>query len=258
MPAPLSVEAVERATLAAVPPRAVVELDDWLVAIDDGTVGRARSAAPLHHGPPDPAIIPRIEWTYQRHGRLPAFRLPLGASSYEPFIAQLSAAGYHSRQPTQVMRAATATLAGDRAPPTTGRTDDDGTLVRLEATAGDDWAAVYLGHGFDPIDGASRVGLLRRSRRSLFASLRTGDGQVATVGCACFAEGLVGIHGMRTQPAFRGRGFALRLIRAIAATAHQRGYPDAFLQVDASNPALALYRRLRFETQWTYAYWEVD
>lgn len=242
---PVSVESIERATLAAVPPRAVVELDGWLLALDDGTVGRARSAAPLHHDEPDASLIPRIEAVYRSRGLPPAFRLPLALPGSAPFIARLESAGYRRRQPTRVMLAATLGLVG---PPSAD--------VRLDETAGDDWAALYLGEGFDPVDGASRVSLLRRSSRSLFASLRTADGTVAAVGCACFAEGVVGIHGMRTRPRFRGQGFARRIIGAVATAARTRGLDHAFLQVDESNAALALYQRIGFEPRWTYAYWE--
>jgi hypothetical protein len=42
---PGDVEAIERATVAAVSPEAVEELDGWLLAFDTGTVGRAKSAA---------------------------------------------------------------------------------------------------------------------------------------------------------------------------------------------------------------------
>jgi hypothetical protein len=38
------IEAIERATLAAVSPRRLEELPGWLLAFDEGTIGRARSA----------------------------------------------------------------------------------------------------------------------------------------------------------------------------------------------------------------------
>jgi hypothetical protein len=43
------VENIERATLAAVSPEAVLELSGWLLAFDTGTVGRAKSAVPMLH-----------------------------------------------------------------------------------------------------------------------------------------------------------------------------------------------------------------
>jgi len=44
------IEAIERATLAAVAPERIEALSGWLLPLDPGTVGRAHSAVPLHHG----------------------------------------------------------------------------------------------------------------------------------------------------------------------------------------------------------------
>src|SRR5206468_2215071 len=77
------------------------------------------------------------------------------------------------------------------------------------------WADVFLGEGFDPVDGASRLAILRRAQSSLFATVVVDD-QVAAVGSACFSHGWCGIHGMRTAPQFRGRGFAGAILAALS------------------------------------------
>ena len=43
------VEAIERATLDAVAPQAIHEIDGWLLPFDSGSIGRAKSAVPLRH-----------------------------------------------------------------------------------------------------------------------------------------------------------------------------------------------------------------
>ena len=43
------IESIERATVAAVAPERLDEQPGWLLPMDSGTVGRARSAVPLHH-----------------------------------------------------------------------------------------------------------------------------------------------------------------------------------------------------------------
>ena len=67
------IEAIERATLDAVAPQWVDALDDeaWLLPMDPGTVGRARSAVPLRHQAPhaDPTrLLERIEERYAARG----------------------------------------------------------------------------------------------------------------------------------------------------------------------------------------------
>ena len=44
------IEAIERATLDAMPPQRLERWGDWLLPFDNGTVGRSHSAVPLRHG----------------------------------------------------------------------------------------------------------------------------------------------------------------------------------------------------------------
>ena len=70
------VESMERATIAAVAPQQVEELPGWLLPMDSGSIGRARSAVPLSHVPAEPGIVRRIEQRYQAAGLPARFRLP--------------------------------------------------------------------------------------------------------------------------------------------------------------------------------------
>src|SRR5687768_2300713 len=63
------IEAIERATLAAVPPQRLEEWGGWLLALDDGTVGRAHSAVPLRHGAPPEDVLGTLEARYREAGR---------------------------------------------------------------------------------------------------------------------------------------------------------------------------------------------
>ena len=65
------------------------------------------------------------------------------------------------------------------------------------------WAAVFLGEGFDPVDGAYRVKALSRSPGARFGMVRDGSRTVA-VGCGSHCHGWVSFHGMRTDLARRG------------------------------------------------------
>jgi ribosomal protein S18 acetylase RimI-like enzyme len=242
------VDSLERATVQAVAPE---QLDDtvpgWLLPMDAGTVGRAQCAVPLSHAEPDAALIDAIADRYRARGFAPAWRLP-DVPSFAAFHAALGQRGFTRRQPTLTQVAAVADLLS-RLPEAAGAVLED----QPDAA----WLAMFLGEGLDPVDGASRSRALARAQGTRFASLRE-QGVTLACGAASFGHGWLGVHGMRTAAARRGRGLAGVVMRAMAIEARQRGIERVFLQVDAGNlPALSLYRRLGFDTAWGYAYWRL-
>ncbi|MDB5932547.1 MAG: acetyltransferase family protein [Polaromonas sp.] len=239
-------QAIERATLAAVCPATLEEIPGWLLALDQGTVGRAHSAVPLLHGAPDIAALAAIELRYRAHGLSPVFRLPVLAN-FERFRAALRQRGYAPAQPTQVLVGTASAMLGQFS----------GAGVTLAAAPDAAWASVFLGEGFDPQDGASRVRLLGQAKDAVFASVRL-EGAVVAAGVGCFSHGWASVHGMRTALAHRGQGRAGSILGALAAQAQARRIDPVFLQVDAANgPARSLYRRAGFTTAWTYEYWRL-
>ena len=238
------IEAIERATLAAVVPQALEEIPGWLLPFDSGTVGRAKSAVPIAHVAPAAAALQEIEARYARRGLPTVFRIPV-AAPFDAFGGLLALSGYTSAKPTQVHTAATDVVRQVA--------DGAGVHIAMQPDAG--WAEVFLGEGFDPVDGASRVQTLSRATGTLFASVRE-EGRTVAAGAAAFAHGWASVHGMRTARACRGRGLAARVLAALAAAAASSGYPRMFLQVEAHNDAAqSLYRRAGFAPAWTYAYW---
>lgn len=243
-PAEIDIAAIERSTLAGVQPQALEELQGWLLALDDGTVGRAHSAVPLLHNAPPPDLLPAIAARYAAHGLAPVIRVPR-KPAFDALRAQLAGQGFRSSKPTLAQTGSVAAMAQVAQP----------EAVTLAGEPGGDWAAVFMGEGFDPADGESRMAILRRSPHNVFASAWH-DGRVAAVGCASFAHGWVGVHGMRTAPAHRGRGLAGRILAALAGEAGKRGFERAVLQVEEPNTAAqSLYRRAGFATAWAYEYW---
>lgn len=242
------VEAIERATFDAVPPEAVGELPGWLLGFDGGTVSRAHSAVPVSHeapgGTPDAEVIKEIEALYASHGLRAVFRIP-ALPAFDGFSAALRAVGYEARKPTRVMVASVTDM----------RAAAKGEDAEVMTARDDGWRAVFLGEGFDPVDGASRVQLLGRSQHGAYACVRV-DGQTVAAGMGSFSHGWASVHGMRTLPAYRGRGMAGRILGAIAAQAIERSVARAFLQVEAPNiAAQELYLRFGFVAVWDYAYW---
>ena len=239
------IESIERATLAAVAPEEVLEIGGWLVGLDPGTIRRAASAVPLRHDlAADPATFDAIEAAYRERGLKPAFRIADGPG-LEGVRAELTSRGYAFEQPTLVK---TGSVAGVRAvtplPP-----------AEILQRPDDAWAAVFLGEGFDPVDGAYRVKALSRSPGAAFGRVRDGDAAFA-VGVGSYAHGWVSFHGMRTDASRRGQGGAGRVLAALATVAAERGIARAFLQVEEKNTvARSLYRRAGFSTAWRYFYW---
>ncbi|CAA2100037.1 GNAT family N-acetyltransferase [Variovorax paradoxus] len=241
------IEAIERATVAAVSPEVTEEIDGWLLPFSSGTVKRAKSAVPLHRSAVEPATLDRIEDRYDSRQAVPALRLA-DAPCFEELRAELARRHYVGDSPTCV-QAGSALRMREVA-------TSDAPLADIDRAPDDAWAALFLGEGFDPVDGAHRVRMLSRAKGSLFASVRE-DGRTVAAGAMAFGHGWASVHGMRTDKAQRGRGLAGRVLAGFAQAALARGVERVFLQVDAHNPsALALYRRAGFETQWTYSYWQ--
>jgi ribosomal protein S18 acetylase RimI-like enzyme len=238
------IDSIERATVAAVSPEAVEELDGWLLAFDHGTVNRAHCAVPLRHAPAGNTVVGQIEARYRARGLRTLFRLA-NEPCFDSLRLELERRNYQRGRPVLV-QVGSAQAMRDVCAATPAETAD---------VPDAQWAALFLAAGFDPVDGASRVKALGRARGSVFASVRE-NGKTVAAGAGAFSHGWSSVHGMRTDQACRGRGLAGRVLAGIADVAIQRGIERVFLQVEDINaPALSLYRRAGFETAWSYDYW---
>ncbi len=260
-----NVESIERATVAAVAPDAVTEIPGWLLPFDGGTVGRAHSAVPLRH---DASIlaadVAAIVARYRERGLAPSLRVA-DVPALAHLAPALAAAGLVRTQPTLTCVARVADILSRSAPHDgdVGGGGGGGGAASVAVLPAPDaaWSQVYLGEGFDPVDGAHRVRALSRAAGSLYArASANGAGHVASgvvaTGVGSLGNGLLGIHGMRTLPGHRGQGHASRILRALAQRAQARGVERAYLQVEEGNhTALRLYESLGFGVAWRYIYW---
>jgi len=235
------VETLERATVEAVAPNEMLEIGGWLVALDGGTIGRAKSAVPLSHDL-GPQALDEIEAAYRQRGLKPAFRIA-DVPGLEAVRAELRRRGYPVEQPTIFETGVVRDMAAF----------SEGSATILDSPTGA-WGAVFLGEGFDPADGANRVAALTRSPDAIYGAAGEG-GLVAAVGVMSFGHGWAGIHGMRTAPASRGKGYASAILATLGRAAQARGVERVFLQVEEANPARAIYRRAGFSPAWRYHYW---
>jgi GNAT superfamily N-acetyltransferase len=243
---PSSIAQIERATLAAVCPQVVEEMPGWLLPFDTGTVGRAISAVPLTHefqGEPA-SLVAQIEDRYVAHGLRAAFRLP-DVAGFSALHTHLSQSGYRREQSTLVQVGRASVMRQLFGQP----------LVDIADMPDVAWAQLFLGAGFDPVDGANRVKHLSRAAGAAFASVRKG-GETVAGGAGNFAHGWASVHGMRTALAYRNQGLATQVLAALAQVTLARGMDDVFLQVEEENTAAqALYGKAGFVTAWRYAYW---
>ena len=239
---PADIESLERATVEGVAPASVVEIAGWLVPLDDGAIGRAKSAVPLRHDL-DASAIGEIEAAYWTQGLSPAFRIA-DKPGLRAVRDALATRGYETGKPTVVEVGDVDRLAALR--------DRPGDLL---TTPDEAWGAVFLGEGFDPADGASRVAALTRSPDALYGCVRE-DGRTVAVGCVTFGYGWAAIHGMRTDADKRGRGLASQVLAALGRATQARGIDRVFLQVEEGNKdARSLYRKAGFQPAWPYRYW---
>jgi len=238
---PAGIAVLERDTVAAVAPPQTLEIGDWLAPLDNGTIGRAKSAVPLRHDL-GPEAIGEIEQAYRERGLKPAFRIA-DVDGLAAVHDDLARRGYAPEQPTLFKTGSVARLAGFSE-----------AAARVLAKPDDAWSAVFLGHGFDPADGAHRVAALTRSPDAIYAAAGP-HGATHAVGVMSFGAAWAGIHGMRTAPDHRGQGHASAILAAMGRVARERGVEQVFLQVEEPNPARRIYRAAGFTTLWRYRYW---
>lgn len=248
---PADIESLERATLQAVAPELIQELPGWLLPMDSGVVGRAKSAVSLIREGIEPADADRIAQAYRARGFQPMLRVP-DLPAFDALRERLLALGFTHDQPTltQVGRISEV-IASLNHLGTEG--------VSLDERPDAAWMDMFLGEGFDPVDGASRAASLARAQGTRYVSLREKrESGPITLACAAasFGHGWLGLHGLRTEARQRGRGLAGRVLLAMALEAREQGVDRMYLQVhDTSTSALALYRRIGLGTAWCYSYW---
>ncbi len=236
------IENLERSTVSGVAPAKTVEIGGWLVALDDGAIGRAKSAVPLRHDL-GPSALSEIEAAYWTEGLTPMFRVA-DKPGLRAVRDALTDRGYGFGKATIVEVGNVDRLAAVR--------DTPGELIEAPDA---DWGSVFLGPGFDPEDGAGRVAALSRSPDAMYGCVREG-GRTVAVGCVTFGHGWAGIHGMRTDAECRGRGLASQVLAALGRAAQARGIDRIFLQVEEDNrDARSLYRKCGFTPVWPYRYW---
>ncbi len=124
-------------------------------------------------------------------------------------------------------------------------------MVEVEVGAAADGEAVRLGPGDVPemleLAGLTKPGPFLPGTVELgsYLGIRRGGALVAMAGERLHPPGWTEISAVCTDDAWRGLGFASRLVRALVAGIRARG-ETAFLHAVADNPAIGLYEALGF------------
>jgi GNAT superfamily N-acetyltransferase len=115
----------------------------------------------------------------------------------------------------------------------------------------DAWLARFR-DGAVPVDRARA--LLSRHDQVGFAAVRDGAATVA-IGRGCVDEAWLGISAVEVDPAFRRRGLARTVLRALWAWGRDRGASRSYLQVGADNgAAVDLYEHAGYWVHHDYRY----
>ncbi|MGH7044889.1 MAG: GNAT family N-acetyltransferase [Stellaceae bacterium] len=235
---------VEEACLNAWPAPRQILLGGWLLRFGGGLTRRANSANPLA-GPrrEDTALVAQCQRLYRQHRQPTIFRLSTLID--DTIDAQLAAMGYRSEGLSLVLHAGIGALRAHHDP-----------QVRLLSRPSLQWFAAMAALQRHSAAEASRY---RRIVRHLavpaaFAAVADGDG-IAALAYGAVHDGLICYQSVVTDPQRQRRGYAGRLIMALAAWGAEHGGAGACLEVEATNaPARALYQKLGFTELYRYHY----
>lgn len=252
-------ELAARATVAAEEHR----IDGWWLKVADLPFRRCNAVLPPVGAGREPAAAGRaldaVERWYADRGR----RVVVQVSSVDPAAPELDVLlarrGYEVEAPVHVHTVALGGALVADAPRGTAHPVDPGLRVEVREGIDEAWARHYgAAHGGD---GAARERteaygrMLQVLAGAALGAAASVDGTPAGVGFGVLDQGWLGVFGMGTAPALRGRGVATAVVRALAAAAAGRGATGAYLQVETDNPAaVSLYEGLGFRRHHGYHY----
>jgi len=239
-------------------------LGRWLLRAADGWTGRANSALPL--GDPGLPVADAVDFVRDWYARrdLPArFQVPMPRYGSAPESLRAHGSAPESLRDAESLDRAlaqrgfsaisltlvqTASLAAVSGPPLDGLPE-----VALDPRPSAEWLSGYHYRGGDSLP-AVAMSILTGARRPIFASVRI-DGDVAAIARAVVDSGWLGVTALEVAPAFRRRGLAVHVMRALVTWGAGLGARQSHLEVFESNSAaLALYEKLGFGTHHGYHY----
>ncbi len=234
---------IEHACFAAWPALEEARFEGWLLRAANGLSRRANSANPLgSHSQNLPAILAACEWFYRARSLSVILRLP---SFIDPAIEERARAlHYRAEGETLVMHT----------PIDSARAEADVT-VEISNTPTEDWFhAISRLQDYSPEKFASYrrvVGLM--SVPAGYALVRH-EGRAVSAAYGAMSDGLLVFESVVTDKDHRGKGHGRRMLAALIAWGRAAGAQGVCLQVQADNPAVALYAGLGLQPLYRYRY----
>jgi len=191
-----------------------------------------------------------IAWAedfYHRRGVSPCFQLCPAAFPAE-LPQALSQRGYRFYAHTQVQVQTIPTLLELTVPPA-------GRVIASDSLT-DEWFELYTSaSGYSRESLPVRRGILSRIGPAAHFVCLWYEGQPAAVGLGVVERGWLGVFCVVTRSAFRQRGLANGVMRALAEWGAEHNAEHLYLQVMENNqPGLNLYRKLGFSRLYQYYY----
>jgi ribosomal protein S18 acetylase RimI-like enzyme len=242
------VVALERAALAAWPAEEAVWHHGWCFRAMRGVTRRANSvwAGPLVQEAPLAPAIGAAEAFYAVRGLPCLFQVAPGAAP-DTLDGALAARGYEVEAPVSVRGRSLLLYFPPERPACE-------VAVVIEREPSPRWFDLSASGRFSGVQEVYRGLLDRLGDRAAYARVEL-DGRCVAVGLGVVDGERCGLFAMHTEPAYRRRGLARRIVEAIASHAHGRGARDLYLQVERDNEAaLALYDQLGFVERYGYHY----
>jgi N-acetylglutamate synthase len=239
-------DVIERVSLYTWPGKVMRSHAGWTLRFADGFGHRPNSVAPLAFDGDLEQAITRIETAYRQHNLKPMFQItPLCQPADLPDA--LRRRGYRAEGHSLVYIA---------------KTIDVIMACEVQDVRGDaqaDFERLVLSGSRSPADGRERLDILERIRLPQYRLTAMQDGAGRACGHACATKGLVAINLVRTQPEYRRRGLARRVLGALARWAATQHCAALYLCVEEDNaPARTLYEHVGFKTVYGYHYLRKD
>ncbi len=235
---------IEEACFYAWPALKETVCNGWLLRFSKGVSRRSNSANPLRSGRTDSdALVAACEVAYRAEGLPPIFRTPsLIGPDMQNRLARL---GYAAEGESLVLHADIAEAVGSAA--------DPGVVLMPRPTA--DWLSAMSQARRDSEQHRETYRSIVESIAvpAIFAMLHS-EGQIVALGYGSVHDRLLCLESVVTDAAFRGRGFARRMLTSLIARARPE-VSGVCLQVQADNSAAtALYGSLGLRELYRYHY----
>lgn len=249
---------IERACIAAYPPRQTVRVGDWSVALSGGGSRRTNSASPLRRGAVlDPPTLASISAIYAAAGLPTIIRLPDLACDVDNLFRPMALSHAEGATRTLLQPLGSSDSVDEprgeifkKAPDRREQSDDeygstrqenvDGRTVTLLTSPDAGWLATRrrLAPG---IEEPTRVAA-RLSDQACY--VRIG---IDAIGYTVLHDGIAVIEAVATDPTRRRRGLGRAIIATLIDWATRAGATHVALQVEATNlAACALYEQAGF------------